>query len=236
MYPKTILALACGLLAVGMTPALAEPPTVGACLPAMRNPLQKTPVDCTTPHGSEVTAVLSVPRKVWRYNSGPFWAWAYKQCHASAITYVWANDPAPLPVSSYALPLSAQLATYEPTRAQIRAGERWVACVGFSLSETGEPAARTGSVAYSGLQPTLCVSNQTWRWQSCSAAGSVAMTNVVWLKGYKAKYPGSARAVSLAQRKCAALGQKQGLTVDNWYVPGKRAWKYGNHFGYCHFV
>ena len=237
MYSKTILMMTCGIAALGLTPAQAAPPTVGACLPlASGQGLSKVaPVDCNTAHTAEVMGVLSVPKKVWRSGSGPFWAWAYRKCHTAGITYVWGNEPAPLPVSSYALPVSAVLYTYEPNKAQIRTGERWVACVGVNSTATGKRASRTGSIAYSGLAPTLCVSTQTWRWQDCAAPASAAMTNVVWLKGYKAKYPGTAKAVRMAEAKCAALGSKQGLSASYWYVPGKRAWKYGDHFGYCNF-
>lgn len=238
MYRTTILIATCGMAAMGLTPAQGQPPAEGACLPLSTrqyNLSAVTPVDCNTAHTAEVMSVLPVPRKVWRSGSGPFWAWAYKKCHTAGITYVWGNDPAPLPVASYALPTSAQLYTYEPNKAQIRAGERWVACVGFSLGPTGKVTSRSSSIAYSGLAPTFCVSTRTWRWQDCAAPGSAAMTNAVWLKGYKAKYPGTPRAVRMAKSKCVALGRKQGLTVRNWYVPGKRAWKYGNHFGYCNF-
>ncbi len=238
MYRTTILMVSCGIAALGLTPAQGQPPTEGTCLPLstrQSNISAVTPVDCNTAHTAEVMGVLSVPDKVWRSGSGPFWAWAYKKCHTVGITYVWGNDPAPLPVASYALPMSARLYTYEPNKAQIRAGDRWVACVGFNAGPTGSVTSRTGSISYSGLAPTLCVSTKTWKWQDCAGADSAAMTNVVWLKGYKAKYPGASRAVSMAKTKCAALGRKQGLTPRNWYIPGKRAWKYGDHFGYCNF-
>ena len=59
------------------------------------------------------------------------------------------------------------------------------------------------------------------------------MTNVVWLKPYKAKFPGS--AIKLAKKKCKALAGRT-RKARTWYVPGRSAWNYGDHFGYCEIV
>lgn len=234
---------ALSLVAVGLTapPAVAAPPEPGTCLQLTSRQWNRATipavggVDCAASHTAEVMGTVAVPKKVWRKGAGGFWTWAYRKCHAVGITYVWGNESAPLPVFSYARPLSAQLATYEPTRAQIRRGERWVACVGFNTTATGRVSARTGSIAYSGLQPGFCVNTTTWRWQACSAANSAAMTNVVWLKN-TTKYPGTTKAVKLAKQKCSKLAGRRGMQLLTWYVPGKRSWNYGNHFGYCQIV
>lgn len=243
MYRKAVLLATGGLaVALGLTPAMAEPPTVGACLPLTDRQWDRStippvaPVDCNTAHTAEVMGVVPVPGKVWRSGSRAFWAWAFRKCHTVGVTYVWGNESAPLPVKSYARPMTAQLATYEPTSAQSRAGERWVACVGFNTTAKGRATPRTGSIAYTGLEPQFCVSGKTWRWQSCSAKASVPMTNVVWLKGYKAAYPGSSKALRLTERKCTSLARSRGLQLRAWYVPGKVSWNYGDHFGYCWIV
>lgn len=243
MFRAAIPVAALGLLAVGLTapPAVAKGPVPGTCLQLSSRQWNRATlpavggVDCAGTHTAEVMGTVAVPKKVWRKGSGAFWAWAYRKCHTVGITYVWGNDSAPLPVSSYSRPMSAQLATYEPTRAQIRAGQRWVACVGFNTTATGKVTPRTGSIAYSGLEPKLCVNTTNWRWQACSAANSAPMTNVVWLTN-KTKFPGTKKAVKMAKKKCAKLANSRGKQSLTWYIPGKRSWNYGNHFGYCQIV
>lgn len=244
MFRITVPIASLGLLAVGLVapPALAAPPPPGTCLPLTARQWDRStlptvsPVDCASSHTAEVMGSVKVPKKIWRSNSRTFWAWGFRKCHKLGITYVWGNDSAPLPVSSYARPMSAQLATYEPTRSQAKAGQRWVSCVGFNTTATGRVSPRFGSIAYSGLQPQFCVSTKTWKWQPCSAADSVPLTNVVWLKKYTAKYPGTSKAVKLAKKKCQKLASSRGKKVGTWYVPGKGAWNYGDHFGYCRIV
>lgn len=229
-----------GLVALGLAaPAgAAGPPAPGTCLQLTGKQWNRSTipavgsVDCAQSHTAEVMGTVPVPNKIWRKASGPFWVWAYRKCHTVGVTYVWGNESAPLPVASYARPMSAQLATYEPTRQQIRAGQRWVACVGFNTTAASRVSPRVGTIAYTGLQPTMCVSRTTWRMQDCLAADSAPLTNVVWLKN-ATKYPGDAQAVQLAQQKCQALASSRGMQVRTWYVPGKSAWGYGNHFGYC---
>lgn len=241
MFRTTVSVATLGLLAVGLTapPAAADPPAPGTCLLLTSRQWDRSTlpavagVNCAGSHTAEVMGNVGVPKKVWRSGSKAFWAWAFRKCHTVGITYVWGNQSAPLPVSSYARPMSAQLATYEPNHAEINAGQRWVSCVGFNTTPTGSVASRSGSIAFSGLQPQFCVSNRTWKWQSCSAAASVPLTNVVWLKGYKAKYPGTAKAVKLARKKCTKLANSRGRKALTWYVPGKNSWNYGDHFGYC---
>lgn len=225
-------------LGLAPAPAVADAPAPGTCWPLTDRQWDRSTlpnvgaVDCNTTHTAEAMGSIRVTKKASRMSERAFWAWAFRGCHAVGITYVWGNDPAPLPVSSYARPMSAQLATYIPTSAQRRAGERWVSCVGFNTTPTGRATGRTGSIAFSGLLPHQCVSTKNWRWQACSAPNSAALTNVVWLKPYAAKYPGTSKAVTLAKKKCTALAGRT-RTVRTWYVPGKSAWNYGDHFGYC---
>lgn len=244
MFRTIISAVTLGLVAFGLStpPATAVAPAPGTCLTLSARQWHRSTipgvgaVDCASSHTAEVMGSVAVPKKIWRRKSGAFWAWAYRKCQTVGITYVWGNDSAPLPVSSYARPTSAQLATYEPTNAQSRAGERWVACVGFNTTPNGSVAPRTGSVAFSGLQPQLCVSIKTWKKQDCSAPNSRPLTNVVWLKGDKAKFPGGPKAANLAKRKCTKLANSRGKQLQTWFVPGRNAWNYGDHFGYCQIV
>ncbi len=235
--------LAAGALCLGLlplAPAMADAPAPGTCWPFSDRQWDRStlapvsPVDCYSNHTAEAMGSIRVTAKAARMSQRGFWAWAFQKCHTVGVTYVWGNEPAPLPVKSYALPMSAQLATYMPTTRQRRAGERWVSCVGFNTTPKGTAASRMSPVAYSGLLPRQCVNYKTWKWQSCSAPNSAQMTNVVWLKArLGAKYPGTPKAVSLAQKKCKALAAKRGLTARTWYVPGKSSWNYGDHFGYC---
>jgi hypothetical protein len=241
MFARLILVPA-GMLVLGLVPAApaaAQAPAPGTCWPFTDRQWDRAnlpnvgAVDCASSHTAEAMGSVRVTPKAGRMGERAFWAWAFRKCHTVGITYVWGNESAPLPVSSYARPMSAQLATYIPTRAQRRAGERWVSCVGFNTTPTGQATARTGSIAFSGLEPHFCVSGNTWRWQACSAPDSKVMTNVVWLKkSYGAKYPGTRKAVKLAKKKCSALAGRT-RTARTWYVPGKSAWNYGDHFGYC---
>lgn len=232
--------LAAAFLVAGLVaPAAADAPAPGTCWPFTSKQWDRAtlapvaPVDCTSSHTAEAMGSVQVPAKIVRGSERAFWAWAFRKCHTAGVTYVWGNDSVPLPLSSYALPMSAQLATFMPTAAQRRNGERWVSCVGFNTTPTGRVTPRTGSVAFGGVLPHLCVNTKNWRWQSCAAPRSAQMTNVVWLKPYKATFP--ANALALAKKKCSALAGRT-RTVRTWYVPGRSDWNYGNHFGYCEIV
>lgn len=241
---RVSITLASGFLALGLlplAPAAAEAPAPGTCWPLTDRQWDRSslpnvaPVDCAAGHTAEAMGSVAIPARIARGSTKRLWAWAFKKCQTVGVTYIWGNDSAPLPVKSYALPTTAQLATYIPTRAQWRRGERWVSCVGFNTTVKGVARTRDGSVAFSGLEPQQCVSTKSWKWQSCSAPKSARLTNVVWLSN-ALKYPGTPKAVAKAKRKCQALASSRGQRAQTWYVRGKGSWNYGNHFGYCEIV
>lgn len=236
------LALACGALVLGVVnvaPATAGAPGTGTCWNLTNKDWDSgtvpnaQPVDCASSHTAEALGSLAIPKKLARGSSQQMWAWAYQKCHAVGIKYVWGAEPAVLPVTSYALPMTAQLATFGPTKRQWRSGQRWVSCVGFNMDPYGSVLARAGTVAHAGLLPNLCVSWKNWKYQACGRPQTAPMTNVVWLsKSLGEKFPGK-KAVKRAGSKCKKLARSADLEASTWYVPGKGSWNYGNRFGYC---
>lgn len=233
------IALGLGLGLAPLGPVAASPPQVGTCWPFSDRQWDRSslapvaPVDCGTSHTAEAMAVVKMPKKIAKGSDKAMWAWAFQKCHNAAMPYLLAGQSVPLPVKSYALPATAQLATYIPTSKQWRAGERWVACVGFNTS-LGTAVPRTGAVRGQGVLPHECVSTSTWRTTPCSASGAAQLTNVVWLsKKLGQKYPGTRKAVKQAKVKCKALARSRGKNASVWFVPGKSAWNYGDRYGYC---